>query len=187
MRSPETNKVLEYYDQVWLERFKRGLNPISLAMHYGFYAEGAPRCSLEEHKLRMNDEVINRLGLGNWEDTKSVLDAGCGIGGTAIYFAQHYPDTNVCGITLSHEQALLGHQLVAARSLEKQVSIITGDYHHIPVGTSMFHASYAIESSCHADKEIFLKEIERILVPGGRLVIADIWLTDKPMDTEQEK
>ena len=59
--------------------------------------------------------------------------------------------------------------------------VIQGDYEDTILPAGSFDGAYALESTCHwhgADKSALLSEAHRLLRPGGRLVVADGFLSD---------
>jgi SAM-dependent methyltransferase len=73
------------------------------------------------------------------------------------------------------------HALNVAAGCEERVRVIQGDYEDTILPSGSFDGAYALESSCHAhgaDKSAFLLEAHRLLRPGGRLVVADGFLSD---------
>jgi MPBQ/MSBQ methyltransferase len=103
---------------------------------------------------------------------KSVLDVGCGIGGTSRYLAKTYPGAQVTGITLSPNQVKRATELAKERDLNnvdfKVMNALEMDY-----PDDSFDLVWACESGEHMpDKKAYVEEMTRVLKPGGTLVIA---------------
>ena len=60
----------------------------------------------------------------------SVLDIGCGVGGLAIYIAEHFPERvgKVVGITLSERQKEVAEREITAKGLQDKVEIRIQNY-----------------------------------------------------------
>lgn len=161
------------YDVIWM-------NSRNLAMHYGFWDEGTK--SLHEALVNENRCVGNLLQIA---ESDAVLDAGCGVGGTAIEFAETYT-CEVTGVTVSERQLQRARRHVTKRSVHGLVNIELADYCATALPNESFDKAYAIESMCYAlDKRRFLEEMHRLLKPGGALVIADCFLDGRPLGASE--
>ena len=149
-------------------------------MHFGYFRAGANPLRREAMLEQMNAEVLARLGLDGIAEPQ-VLDLGCGLGATLRSIARRLPGAKLFGITCVPWQVKRARALNKAVGCSERVSVIEGDYEDsrsLPYGA--FDGVYALESSCHAhgpDKAIFLKEAHRVLRHGGRLVVADGFLS----------
>lgn len=145
----------------------------SLAIHYGYWDEGVK--SFPESLLRMNAVMMKAA------DTKPadhVLDAGCGVGGSSIFLASTL-GCRVTGITLSERQVQLATMNTQKKHLENLVDFKVMDYCNTEFPDASFDVVWGCESICYADdKEKFIKEAYRLLKRGGRLVVADGFVTD---------
>jgi MPBQ/MSBQ methyltransferase len=168
-------EIISYYTEagpdysVWSRRFN---------MHFGMYRKGMNPFKLEAMLERMNLEVISLLRLQP-ACPQLVLDMGCGLGATARYAASKFSNLRVIGITLVPLQARRATQLTEAGCVSERVTIVAGDYTATPFPDATFDGVYALESSCYApghSKELLLREMHRVLKPGGRFVVADAFL-----------
>jgi SAM-dependent methyltransferase len=103
-----------------------------------------------------------------------ILDAGCGTGGFLAALGTQRPDLARIGLEWSPIAA------VRARSKSK-AAITRGSVNTIPFADNSFDAAVSADVLCHAavDPPAALKELHRILRPGGRLVLnlpAYTWL-----------
>jgi len=102
-----------------------------------------------------------------------VIDLGCGVGASLCYLAEHLGIRGT-GITLSHAQAEMARQFIAAAGLSERVECLEGDYTDLPSTIRPADLAYAIESFVHGPSpERFFEQSHRVLKPGGRLVICD--------------
>lgn len=151
-------------------------------MHHGFWDVGVE--NIHQASLVENDFVarVAKISAG-----KKILDAGCGVGGTAIYLAKKY-GVSVTGVTLNQAQVEEGNRNARRNGVEKRVNIEQGDYTKTRFGDKSFDVVYAIESVSHAPtKAAFVKEAHRILKPGGVLVVADGYLKRIPKTRTEKK
>jgi tocopherol O-methyltransferase len=138
-----------------------------------------------EESLRNTDKFVAKELKFNTRD--ELLDAGCGVGGSAIYIARNF-GSKVIGINLSQEQIDIANKKIKKEKLSKRVRIIKGDYSETQFGDSTFSKIYAIESVYHVeDVRKFAKEAYRILKAGGKLMIVDRFLSRKRISLLQAK
>lgn len=144
----------------------------SLAIHYGYWDEKVR--TFPQSLLRMNEVMIEAA---NIRSPDKVLDAGCGIGGSAIFLAEKI-GCNVTGISLSERQVQKARELLKVSKVEVKVEFEVMDYSSTSFDDASFDVVWGCESICYADdKEQFIKEAFRLLKPGGRLVVADGFVT----------
>jgi tocopherol O-methyltransferase len=145
----------------------------SLSIHYGYWDEKVK--SFPESLLRMNQVMIEAA---NIKSTDKVLDAGCGIGGSSIYMAKNV-GCNVTGISLTERQVAKARELAIKNKVADKVEFKLMDYCRTSFPDASFDVVWGCESICYADdKELFIKEAYRLLKPGGRLVVADGFVSE---------
>ena len=145
----------------------------SLAIHYGYWDERVK--SFPQSLLRMNEVMMEAA---NIKSSDRVLDAGCGIGGSSIFLGEKM-GCNVTGISLSERQINKAKELAIEKKVEDKVDFRVMNYCATNFPNESFDIVWGCESICYADdKEQFIKEAYRLLKPGGRLVVADGFVTD---------
>lgn len=177
-----TNKeIADYYDQTVTHYRKFWDLNHSLAIHYGIWEAGI-------RNFRQSLQNTNRILAEKAEVKQSdyVLDAGCGIGGSAIYIAKRY-NCRVKGITLSEKQVKWANENAEKHNLSSLLSFGNKDYCDTGYNNDSFSLIWALESiGTSASKSAFIKESYRMLKPGGRLVIADYFKTGN-LSTDNNK
>jgi len=170
-----TEGIVRYYTEAgpdygtWSEHYN---------MHFGMFRSGMNPFHLEAMLERMNQEVVALLELDPVRPQR-VLDMGCGLGATARYAAARYSNLQVSGITIVPWQASQATKLDTPGGDARKVAIVAGNYMATPFADASFDGVYALESSCYApghSKEALLREIYRVLKPGGRFAVADAFL-----------
>ncbi|XP_062147419.1 gamma-tocopherol methyltransferase, chloroplastic [Alnus glutinosa] len=144
-------------------------------MHHGFYDPDST-VSVSDHRaaqIRMIDEALRFAGLSE-DPTKrpeSVVDVGCGIGGSSRYLARKY-GAKCQGITLSPVQAQRANALAAAQGLADKVSFQVADALEQPFPDGKFDLVWSMESGEHMpDKAKFVNELARVAAPGATIII----------------
>ncbi len=151
-------------------------------IHHGYYNETEVDAlkSASYSMLKPEEKLIQKICDNLKIKTDDhILDVGCGLGGSAIYLAEHYP-VNVLGITLSSKQKKLAEKRISEKKISK-VSIRLDDAHTLnTVADNSCDIVWALES-CEQfyDKELFIKTAFRVLKTNGQLMIAT-WCADKP-------
>jgi len=157
--------ILEYY---WGEH-----------IHLGYYsdeerAEGYKKKDFKQAKYDFIDEMFH------WgtqpidtSNVKTVLDVGCGIGGTSRYLAKKLlPNATVTGITISEKQVERATQLAKEQDVPNAKFELM-DALNMEYPDNSFDMVWACESGEHMpDKTKYVNEMLRVLKPGGRLIIA---------------
>ncbi len=162
-RAISADEVASHYDE--LDRFYRRL--WGDHVHHGLWRSG--RETPSEAVEQLIDFVIEPLQL-NGESL--VCDVGCGYGGTSRYIVDK-TGANVSGITLSPVQHAYAENLNQGYGNPR---IVLGDWTKNPFDSESFDAVVSIECLAHViDKRAFFEQIQRVLRPGGRAVIA-VWL-----------
>jgi SAM-dependent methyltransferase len=176
-------KIKAYYRAV-AEDF-RAWSP-RLNMHFGYWDWRVNPFKREAMLERMNLEVLDALKLSPAVPAQ-LADLGCGAGATARAIVRHRRYTGVDAVTLVMEQILQGAELNRAAKVGHAVRFHLADYVHTPLPAAQYDGVYALESSCHArgaGKRLLVKEMYRLLKPGGSLVIVDALLRKRtPLPT----
>ena len=161
-------RIIEYYKATEFAYKDSWDLDNSLAIHYGYWDEKVT--SFPQSLLRMNEVMIEAAQI---KPTDLVLDAGCGVGGSSI-FINEMTGARVTGISLSERQVQQAKSNAAKRNLGDAVSFHQMNYQHTEFDDGSFDVVWGCESICYADdKAAFIREAYRLLRPGGRLVVAD--------------
>lgn len=160
--------IIQYYDSCYWDYRFAWANSRNLALHYGYWD-----CDTRSHGdslLKMNSVLAEHIGIS---ESDSVLDAGCGLGGSAIWLAEN-TGAQVLGITLSEKQVDRATGFAKKRGVSGLVKFQSADFCQTPFEDARFDVVWGLESVCYAvHKEAFVKEAYRLLKTSGRLVIAD--------------
>lgn len=148
-------------------------------IHFGI-AEPGSTPPAKEDWIRGQEALTLRLGERlALEAEDAVLDVGCGVGGPAVTVAAAF-GSQITGINVTGSHLRKARALAERLELADLVQFRRGDANRIPLASGAFDAAFAMESMTHmGDKSRVLREIARVLRPGGRLGLCDVW-SDRP-------
>lgn len=156
----------KYYhslNSIYLHAFKK-----HLMLHYPFYC--AMEESFEKRLVNLTNHCITLVGsLKN----KRVLDVGCGNGTQSIYIANQFNPTVTIGVDVNPDNIdlALNQELNGNR-----VEFYIDDAHKLDkIADDSIDTLICIESAFHyPNKELFLRQVNRVLKQDGEFLIADI-------------
>jgi cyclopropane fatty-acyl-phospholipid synthase-like methyltransferase len=144
------------------------MNKNNLALHMGFWEKDTK--NLNDALMNENKYVAEKLSINN-KDT--VLDVGCGVGGTAIWIAEKF-GAKVVGIDLVPENIKIAKKSAEDRGVSHLVTFKVLDYLDLVYDDAVFSKIYAIESFCYIeDKPSFFKNMSSLLGENGKMIIVD--------------
>ncbi len=139
-------------------------------IHLGHYGSPPQRKDFLAAKTDFVHEMVRWGGLDQRPPGTTVLDVGCGIGGSSRILARDYGFA-VTGITISPQQVKRAQELTP-EGLTVQFQV--DDAMALSFPDASFDVVWSIEAGPHMpDKAIFARELMRVLKPGGVLVVAD--------------
>lgn len=167
-RYQSSDSVANSYDQ-WTEdglvEFYWGEH-----IHLGHYGSPPQRKDFIAAKIDFVHEMVKWGGLDKLPRGSTLLDVGCGIGGSSRILAQDY-EFSVTGVTISPQQVKRAKELTPEGVDAK---FLVDDAMALSFPDASFDVVWSVEAGPHMpDKEIFAKELMRVLKPGGILVVAD--------------
>lgn len=113
--------------------------------------------------------------LSDLADVRCGLDVGCGPGQFTILLAERLPRAEVWGIDLAPTMIELARRHAAASSAAARLRFEVADVAHLPFRDGQFDAVLSSGSIKHwPDQAGALREIHRVLVPGGRAFIGEM-------------
>jgi demethylmenaquinone methyltransferase/2-methoxy-6-polyprenyl-1,4-benzoquinol methylase len=103
-----------------------------------------------------------------------LLDLCTGTGDVAIEFAKACPEMEIVGLDLSEEMLRVAREKLAQLNLDHRVQLVQGNALELPFAENSFEiVSQAFGLRNLPDRARGLKEIYRVLSPGGRALIVE--------------
>ena len=160
-RPNDKRKIVEHYDLIspyyqslWGEN-----------IHHGYWIRGD-----ESKELAQNQLTDHLAQLANLQTGATVLDIGCGFGGTALYLARKYK-ARATGITISPVQVKMARNAAAAAQLDVQFFLMDAEALDF---AQQFDVLWSVESISHYhDHRGFFANAARFLKPGGVFALTD--------------
>jgi arsenite methyltransferase len=137
-------------------------------------------------KLRLRERLLNKI---TWQGNERVLDVGCGRGLLTVGAAHRLSSGKVVGVDVWNPKALTGNQgesvLQNAKieGVSDRVEIKEGDARELPFPDETFDvvvSNFVVhEMNNRAEREKMMREVARVLKPGGRVALVDFIFTDE--------
>lgn len=178
--------IRDYYDQntrlfLAFNRSRKADN-----IHRSLWTDGAR--TLEE-ALNVTNERI-RAEIESVAPTRArIADLGCGVGASLLHIVPRLQQPkSAFGLTISPVQARLAGQFAKQTNLENQILFAEGDFTSVPLANESLDVIYSVEAVVHAPKpERYFQEAARLLRRGGKLILVDDHLANRPLTRDETK
>ncbi|TVR77667.1 MAG: bifunctional demethylmenaquinone methyltransferase/2-methoxy-6-polyprenyl-1,4-benzoquinol methylase UbiE [Saprospirales bacterium] len=120
---------------------------------------------------RWRKKAIRRL---NSHQPEYILDVATGTGDVAIEIARQFPNAEIKGVDISQKMLDIGNKKLEKRGLLDKIELVFGDSENLSFSDHTFDAvtvAFGVRNFENLEKG--LKEIYRVLKPGGRVVILE--------------
>jgi tocopherol O-methyltransferase len=165
MTNSLNQRIAEFYDastQLWEDIWGEHL-------HHGYYGRNGNY--IINRRQAQIDLITELLSWANVQQPQTILDVGCGIGGSTLYLAQKF-NAQAEGVTLSPLQQQRASERAKMANLDQNVKFQVANALELPYDANSFDLVWSLESGEHMpDKKQFLSECYRVLQPGGKMVL----------------
>ena len=143
-------------------------------IHIGLYTSDVEPIAAASR--RTVETMANQLA--KTSKTTRILDLGAGYGGSARYLAETFGCHVTC-LNLSETQNDLNRELTSKAGLDDLVSVVHGDFEHIPDPDGNYDIVWSQDAVLHSgDRGRVLDEVKRVLVDDGQFVFTDPMQSD---------
>ncbi len=160
-----------------LDRIAQGDSEMSAFdhWHWGYWDDpSAADGSIDDYKKATERLTSLFLDVAQIADGMRVIDCGCGVGGTVARMNEKFSDVRLTGVNIDERQLALARERVQARP-GNEVDFVHADACDLPFESESADAVIALECIFHfPSRRKFLREVHRVLRPGGRLAITDL-------------
>lgn len=183
--------VATYYRETAVDYRRRMLLQGHDSIHYGYYAP-EDRTGLtvfghnhEAANIRLKELLADAAGV---TDGTTVLDAGCGVGETACWLAEHR-GADVIGINITETQLEAARERARDEGLTDRTEFRYDDFSELDtVPDDSVDVVWGFESICHAtDKREVLAQARRVLRPGGTILVSDGFMEKRTLTPREEQ
>jgi tocopherol O-methyltransferase len=174
LRHNDKRKIVEHYD--FVSPYYQSLWGDHI--HHGYWIRG------DESKELAQVQLMEHLAeLANVQTGSTVLDIGCGFGGSSIYLAKKYK-ASATGITISPVQVEMARK--AAAGAQSDARFLLMDAESLDF-SQPFDLLWSVESISHYhDRRSFFTNAVKFLKPGGVFALTD-WFKKAGLSVAQER
>jgi SAM-dependent methyltransferase len=136
-------------------------------------------------KLKLAQRLLDKI---SWRGDERVLDVGCGRGLLTVAAAHRVPKGSVTGVDVWNRAALSGNRSESVlenakiERVEDRVEVKQGDAQDLPFPDGSFDvviSNFVVhEMKDRSAREKMMREIARVLRPGGHVALVDFIFTD---------
>jgi len=181
-RDVDTEEVAEIYDELLKTYKKEWEYRGHRSLHFGYYDEDHQ----EAGEAAMNTMRVLSEALDITESDR-VLNIGCGAGEDSVWNARAYGAT-VLGVNISETQLELARENASEHGVTDRTEFAYDDFHELEtVADDSVDVVWGLEALSHSSElEAALDAARRVLVPGGRIGVTDLFVRTDDLSAKDE-
>jgi glycine/sarcosine/dimethylglycine N-methyltransferase len=157
----------EYYDSADADHFYNRIWG-GEDIHIGLYEDTSDIKEASRRTVEAMARMVEPLG-----PETNVLDIGAGYGGAARHLARAYGCSVRC-LNISETQNDYNRYMNRRQGLADLVTVVHGSFEDIPEPDASFDLVWSQDAILHSgDREKVLREVRRVLKPGGQFIFTD--------------
>ncbi len=129
---------------------------------------------VDEFHIRGHAATNELIELSGFTSDMHILDVGCGVGGSTRRLA-HETGCRATGIDLSDEYIDAAERLTLLLDMHERVKFHAASALELPFDDNTFDGAWSIQMNMNVEDKLgWLKELHRVLKPGGRAVLYEV-------------
>ncbi|MEA5580420.1 class I SAM-dependent methyltransferase [Nodularia harveyana UHCC-0300] len=149
-------------------------------IHWGYWENPSQsQGTLLDFGIAANNLSKKVIQLSEISDGASILDVGCGFGGTISMLNNDFSQLNLVGVNIDEAQVIRAREIIQPKN-DNRVEFVCANACELPKFQHLF--DYAIALECifaFPSREIFFQEVRKNLKPGGKLIVVDFIINEK--------
>lgn len=173
-----SHDAIPYFDTLFEQMQQDSVlgQAFSKHVHWGYWSEPEhAELTLASFLNAADNMTLQHFNAANINHHQSILDTGCGFGGSLALLNEHYQHMELHGINIDARQIARAEATVLAKpGSGNSLAFKVGDACCLDYPDNYFDNVLAVECIFHfPSRSRYFQQVHRVLKPGGRLIISD--------------